>query len=77
MKWVDFMKKYKELQAKTPEELCDMLELLLKERFNLRFQKASGSLKKMSEFKRVRRDIARVRTRMSELKINGNVKGVK
>lgn len=71
------MKKYKELQAKTPEELCDMLELLLKERFNLRFQKASGSLKKMSEFKRVRRDIARVRTRMSELKINGNVKGVK
>ncbi len=38
--------------------------------FNLRMQKGSGQLGKPSEFKQVRRDIARIKTVLHEMKAN-------
>ena len=56
-----------ELREKKPEELNVLLLELLREQFNLRMQKGSGQLSKPSEVKRVRRDIARVKTIMTEI----------
>ncbi|GIT47498.1 MAG: hypothetical protein Ct9H300mP13_2940 [Gammaproteobacteria bacterium] len=43
-----------------------MLELR-KEQFNLRMQRGTGQLANPSRFKSVRRDIARIKTRMTEI----------
>ena len=48
--------------AMSADQLTDKLAELKKEQFNLRFQKATGQLEKMSRIKEVRRDIARVKT---------------
>lgn len=55
-----------ELRSKKPEELKQLLEDLLKEQFNLRMQKGSGQLGKPSRIRGVRRDIARIKTVMTE-----------
>ena len=57
-----------ELREKSAEELVQTLEELRKEQFNLRMQEGSGQLSRPSEMKRVRRDIARVKTVMNESK---------
>lgn len=54
--------KASDLQGKTKDELITMLTDLKKEQFNLRFQKASGQLEDTARVKRVRRDIARIKT---------------
>ena len=46
----------------TPDQLEDELMKLRKERFNLRFQAASGQLENTAHVRAVRRDIARVMT---------------
>jgi len=51
-----------DVRAKTDDELKSELEQLAKERFNLRFQKASGQLQDTARVRVVRRDIARVLT---------------
>ncbi|MDR9390048.1 MAG: 50S ribosomal protein L29 [Wenzhouxiangella sp.] len=51
-----------ELRQKAEAELKDMLVELRKEQFDLRMQKASGALTNPKEIKRVRRQIARVKT---------------
>ncbi len=51
-----------DLRAKTERQLLDDLAELEKERFNLRFQAASGQLENTARVKVVRRDIARVKT---------------
>ena len=51
-----------ELRAKNSEELEGRLGDLQKERFNLRFRKASGQLEDTAQFRRVRREIARIKT---------------
>jgi len=56
-----------DLRQKKPEELDSLLLELLREQFNLRMQKGSGQLSKPSEMNRVRRDIARVKTILTEL----------
>ena len=55
-----------ELRTRKPDELQALLVDLLREQFNLRMQKGSGQLGNPSRFKTVRRDIARVRTVLSE-----------
>ncbi|OGT63869.1 MAG: 50S ribosomal protein L29 [Gammaproteobacteria bacterium RIFCSPLOWO2_02_FULL_47_50] len=55
-----------ELRKKNNEELNNLLLELRREQFNLRMQKGSGQLSKPSEVKRVRRDIARIKTIMNE-----------
>ncbi|GAA5110587.1 50S ribosomal protein L29 [Bartonella jaculi] len=59
----------KELRAQTLDQMKDELVKLKKEQFNLRFQKATGQLEKSARVRRVRRDIARVKTFLRQ-KIN-------
>ncbi len=51
-----------DLVGKTADELSESLLALKKERFNLRFQKASGQLENTARVRQVRRDIARIKT---------------
>ena len=52
----------KQLRQKSADELKAHLVELQKERFALRMQKATGQLAKTHEARRVRREIARVKT---------------
>ena len=54
--------KASDLKGKTADELGATLLDLRKEKFNLRFQKASGQLDNTARARQVRRDIARVKT---------------
>jgi large subunit ribosomal protein L29 len=58
--------KASELRAKNGDDLQKELESLLKAQFGLRMQKATQQLTNTSQIKKVRRDIARVRTVMKE-----------
>lgn len=60
------MTKAADLKTKTDDELKDQLMDLKKEAFNLRFQKASGSLENTARVQTVRRDIARIKTILGE-----------
>jgi large subunit ribosomal protein L29 len=51
-----------ELTAKSVEDLTTELASLFKEQFNLRMQRGSGQDVKPHNFKRVRRQIARIKT---------------
>jgi large subunit ribosomal protein L29 len=55
----------KGLAGKSPAELNDELNALLKEQFGLRMQKATQQLTNTAKLKDVRRSIARVRTLMN------------
>ena len=55
-----------ELRGKQAEELQKELEALLRAQFGLRMQVATQQLGNTSQLKKVRRDIARVRTIMKE-----------
>jgi large subunit ribosomal protein L29 len=55
-----------ELRNKSVDELKTELNALLRAQFGLRMQLATQQLAKTSELKRVRRDIARVRTVLAE-----------
>jgi large subunit ribosomal protein L29 len=56
------MMKAKDLLEKNQTELENELQELKKELFNLRFQHATNQLANPMELKRVKRDIARVKT---------------
>ena len=58
--------KASELRAKTGEELKKELEELLRAQFGLRMQLATQQLSNTSQKRKVRRDIARVRTVLKE-----------
>jgi large subunit ribosomal protein L29 len=60
----------KELRSKSEQELRDELHALLKEQFNLRMQKAIGQAARSDQFRKVRRNIARVKTIMNEKRRN-------
>ena len=51
-----------DLRTMTPDQLNDELMKLKKERFNLRFQRATGQLENTARVRQVRRDIARIMT---------------
>ncbi len=54
--------KASELITKSVDELKTELTGLLREQFNLRMQKGTGQLSKPDQVKKVRRNIARVKT---------------
>ena len=60
------------MKGKTVVELSDELKNLLQEQFNLRMQKGMGQQTNVHELRRVRRDIARVKTVMTEKSTEGN-----
>lgn len=55
-----------ELRQKTHLELNLLLIELFREQFNLRMQKGTGQLSRPDQIKKVRRDIARIRTVLNE-----------
>ena len=56
----------KTIREKTISELGTMLDGLLEDEFKLKMQAATGQLAKPSEFKKVRKDIARIKTIIKE-----------
>ena len=56
-----------ELRGKSVGELNEELLALRREQFNLRMQRATGELTRNHEHRRVRKDIARVKTVLVEL----------
>ncbi|WEK05848.1 MAG: 50S ribosomal protein L29 [Candidatus Devosia phytovorans] len=58
--------KSSDVRSKTADELKDQLVDLKKEQFNLRFQRATQQLEKPAQVKKVRRDIARIKTILGE-----------
>ena len=61
----------KELRDKTPVELEEQLKKLKEELFNLRFQHAINQLDNPTRIAAVKKDIARVKTLLREIEING------
>ena len=59
-----------EIRLKHPTDLKQLLEDLLEEQFKLKMQAATGQLAKSSKFKKVRKDIARIKTIMKEKQNN-------
>jgi large subunit ribosomal protein L29 len=54
--------KIADIRAMSPDQMDDAVLNLKKERFNLRFQRATGQLENTSRLREARRDIARVKT---------------
>jgi len=52
----------KELRSKSAAELSDELLKLRKEQFSLRMQRATGQTVKPTDFSRVRKNVARLKT---------------
>ena len=55
-----------DLRSQTPDQLTERMEMLGKEIFNLRFQRASGQLENTARVRQARRDIARIKTILGE-----------
>jgi large subunit ribosomal protein L29 len=55
-----------DVRARTDDELTEQLDILGRESFNLRFQRANGQLENTSRVRQVRRDIARIKTVLGE-----------
>jgi large subunit ribosomal protein L29 len=58
--------KAEDVRAKSGDQLKDDLAELKKEQFNLRFRRASGQLENTARVRVVRRDIARIKTILTE-----------
>ena len=56
----------KEFNDKSSAELAEQLVALRREQFNLRVQQATGEQARADQVKRVRRDIARLKTVMRQ-----------
>lgn len=56
----------KELRKKSIEELEREILKLLREQFNLRMHAAESQIKETHLFKKIRRDIARIKTLLTE-----------
>lgn len=59
--------KIQEIRGKDLGQLNEELHALLREQFNLRMQRATGQLKRNHQLGDVRRNIARVKTVITEL----------
>jgi len=55
-----------DLRQKSAADLKQELDGLLREQFNLRMQKGTGQLSRPDQVKKVRRDVARVKTVLNE-----------
>ena len=54
--------KVDDIRAMSEDQMSDAIVNLKKERFNLRFQRATGQLENTSRLREARRDIARIKT---------------
>ena len=60
--------KIEDIRAMSPDQQDDAILNLKKERFNLRFQRATGQLENTSRMREARRDIARIKTIAAQLR---------
>ena len=60
----------KENREKTNEELLQEIDTLKDELFNLRFQQATGQLTNTARLKTVKKDIARMKTVLTERELS-------
>ena len=58
--------KAEELKGKSVDELKKLLLDKRKEQFNARFQLSGGQLENSSQMRKIRRDIARIKTMMNQ-----------
>jgi large subunit ribosomal protein L29 len=65
-----------DLRSKSADELQQSLLDLRKEQFNFRFQKTTGKIEDTSRIRIVRRDIAKIKTLLNQLK-SGKVPAAK
>ena len=59
--------KAQDLRTKSADEMKESLLGLRKEKFNLRFQQASGQLENTARVRQVRRDISRIKTILRDM----------
>jgi large subunit ribosomal protein L29 len=64
-----------DIRAMTLDQMDDEVLKLKKERFNLRFQRATGQLENTSRVRQVRRDIARLKTVAAQKRAGAEPKG--
>jgi large subunit ribosomal protein L29 len=67
--------KVEDIRRMTADQMDDEILKLKKERFNLRFQRATGQLENTSRLREARRDIARVKTIARQKKLAEGKKG--
>jgi large subunit ribosomal protein L29 len=65
--------KVADIRAMSLDQLDDEVVKLKKERFNLRFQRATGQLENSARLRETRRDIARIKT-VAKQKRDGQAK---
>jgi len=63
--------KAKDLLTKQPQELGEELLKLRREQFNLRMARATGQAAKPDQFAKVRKNIARVKTVLAQVRQSG------
>lgn len=59
-----------DLAGKNVSELKDMIVSLRKEQFNIRFQISAGNLENISKMRFIRKDIARIKTKINSENLN-------
>ena len=64
------MNKIEELRKLTTEELNNKIKENKEELFNLRFQQATGNLEKPGRLKDLRKEVARMKTKIRERELN-------
>ena len=64
-----------DIRAMSPDQMDDAVLNLKKERFNLRFQRATGQLENTSRLREARRDIARIKTIAAQKRARRRSKG--
>ena len=64
-----------ELRSKSDQQLRDELSALFKEQFNLRMQNAIGQGARSDQFSKVRKNIARVKTVMTQKRAESSSNG--
>jgi large subunit ribosomal protein L29 len=57
--------KAEDLKTKTPDELQKLLMDARKDQFNMRFQRTAGTLGNVSDIRKKRKDVARIKTFLS------------
>ena len=58
--------KFSDVKAMSKDQVKDEILKLRKEQFNLRFQKATGQIDNTARVRHIRRDIARLKTAVSQ-----------
>lgn len=64
--------KAKDIRALTTDQMLEKEKQYKEELFNLRFQQATGQLENTARLRQVRKNIARIRTILSEKELSKN-----